>query len=323
MPLDSALLERVPERYRSPFLSDGWVHQKYLGWKLVADRPGLRVLNKRYGPFERYLMLLTAGGKAALEETVKRSVGQLGRFDIFIHDFEDVLEGRPPCLAGHVFARVERGERLLNIATYVVDLAQSKDDLWKGLNATARKMVRKAEKSGAVFHSTVSNPEVIDAFYRLYLPMARTNRLAIPNRADIDNMSKGGDLRCTYCTDKNGRIGIVQLLYFCENIAIPMYGAGGKDMTGTGQFVQWNNLLLAQQLGCRWYDLGGVSDPDRLDGIHLFKKSIGGAFVSLGVEYRCRGTLFYIASHLRAAKLWWRSRSLLRRKQFELGTSNE
>ena len=301
MPLDSAQLESVPERYCSPFLSDGWVQQKYLGWKLVADRPGLRVLNKRYGPFERYLMLLTAGGKAALEEAVKRSVGQLGRFDIFIHDFEDVLEGPPPCLAGQVFARVERGERLLNIATYVVDLAQSKDDLWKGLNATARKMVRKAEKSGAVFHSTVSNPEVIDAFYRLYLPMARTNRLAIPNRADIDNMSKGGDLRCTYCTDKDGRIEIVNLLYLCENIAFYMHGAGRADITGAGQFIQWNNLLLAQQLGCRWYDLGGVPDPNCLDGIHVFKKSIGGAFVSLGQEYRCQGTLFLLAERIRRA----------------------
>jgi hypothetical protein len=53
----------VKRVYRSIFLDDGWAHQKYFGWTLAKDRPGLRVLRKKRLAFTRSLMLLSKGGE--------------------------------------------------------------------------------------------------------------------------------------------------------------------------------------------------------------------------------------------------------------------
>ena len=40
----TVMLDKQPEAYQSVFLEDGWAHQRYFGWKVALDHPGLRVL---------------------------------------------------------------------------------------------------------------------------------------------------------------------------------------------------------------------------------------------------------------------------------------
>src|SRR2546430_1812944 len=84
--------ERV---YRSVFLGNTWAHQKYLGWTVVDNLPGLRVLKKSYGIFDRYLLLLTAPGTGPLEDAVARAMGPLGLSDVIIHDFDGIYSEAP------------------------------------------------------------------------------------------------------------------------------------------------------------------------------------------------------------------------------------
>src|SRR4051812_47054822 len=88
--------------YRSIFLADGWAHQKYFGWRVIADMPGLRVLTKRRAIFDRYLILLTKGGEAPLTGWVTRAAGKFGLSNIVVHDFDRLIVG-VPIIAGRLF----------------------------------------------------------------------------------------------------------------------------------------------------------------------------------------------------------------------------
>lgn len=284
--------------YRSIFLSDEWAHQKYFGWQVKHDSPGLRVLAKRYSIFTRYLVLLLSGGEEALEGFVESLNGQFAQLDIYVHDFDGLLI-QPYRCANRKFRETTRGERLLNVGTYVTDLSLSENELMRRLHPTCRQRARQAEALGAMFSHRPFAPSSLEDFYRLYVPMAKRNQLGVPSRDAIYKMCQNGDLKYTCCMGPGRGIGIVHLMYVSNNIGFSMYTAGRSEIAGAGQFLQWNNMLLAKRLGCRWYDFGGVADPSVMDGIHTFKRSFGGDFVSLGCEYRCSGMMFSVTDRVR------------------------
>lgn len=281
-------------KYHSIFLDDDWAHQKYYGWNLIEDHPGLRVLERRRFALLRNLMLLTKGGEARLDDAVTRARGRLGLADVIIHDFDCVLPD-PPLLARLQFRRSEQRERLLNIATYVVDLKEDYETLWKNLGTKSRNAVRKAESSKMRYVHDKDFKSAIECFYRFYQPIARQYALETPDYKILEKMQKGGNLICVSCERDDGKTSLVNLLYLTGNCGFYMYGASDLAVgTGTGQFVQWNSILLLKEMGFGWYDLGGVQDPRKMDGIHQFKKSIGGVFRELGNEFRYEAQGFAI-----------------------------
>ena len=127
----------------------------------------------------------------------------------------------------------------------------------------------------------------IECFYRFYQPVARKYALETPDYMMLEKMQKGGNLICVSCESDDEKTSAVNVLYLTGNCGFYMYGASDSVVgTGTGQFVQWNTILLLKERGFGWYDLGGVQDPRKMDGIHQFKKSLGGVFQELGDEFR-------------------------------------
>lgn len=53
--------------------------------------------------------------------------------------------------------------------------------------------------------------------------------------------------------------------------------------------LQWYALGVAQQRGCRWYDLGGI-DPEGNPGVYAFKAGLGGVDVTAPGPFECRPT---------------------------------
>lgn len=281
--------------YRSIFLDDSWAHQKYFNWGVVEDRTGLRVLRKRQSGFTRSLILLTKGGETALEESVRQSCGRIGAADVIIHDF-DCLLPESPVVAGRSFRSTDQSERMLNIATYVVDLEEREEVLWNKFGAKSRNAVRKAESNGARFIQDADFKKTVNSFYEFYEPVARRNALSTPSYELLERMHRGGNLLCVACEESGGKITAVNLIYSAGRSSLFMYGANDPAAgTGSGQFIQWNTILMLQKFGCEWYDLGGVQVQAEMDGIHRFKKSIGGAFQNLGVEFRHETLSFALA----------------------------
>jgi lipid II:glycine glycyltransferase (peptidoglycan interpeptide bridge formation enzyme) len=280
--------------YRSIFLDDGWAHQRYYGWCLTEDHPGLRVLQKKRLAFTRSLVLLTKGGEARLDDALRRSCGRLGLADLLIHDFDCVLPD-PPVVAGLRFHRAEQRERVLNIATYVVDLKEGDETLWKNFGAKSRNSARKAESNGMRFVQDRDFKSTMDCFYRFYEPVALRHALETPDYRVLEKMQKEGNLHLVSCERSDGKISVVNILYLTGRCSLYMYGASDPEAgAGAGQFVQWKSILLLKKFGYEWYDLGGIQDPAKMDGIHQFKKSIGGTFHKLGDEFRYETPSFAI-----------------------------
>ena len=230
-----------------------------------------------------------------LDGAVARTRGRLGLADILIHDFDGVLSDSP-VVAGLRFHSAEQRERLLNIATYVIDLKENDETLWKSFGQKGRNKVRIAESNGMRFVYDTGFKRMVDYFIKFYEPVARRNNLEIPKFRILKKMQEGGNLVCVSCEEGNGKTSVVNILYLTGQYGFYMYGASDPEVgTGAGQFVQWNSILLLKKLGYGWYDLGGVQDPSKMDGIHQFKKSIGGGFHKMGNEFRYETPSFAIA----------------------------
>ena len=88
---------------------------------------------------------------------------------------------------------------MLNIATYVIDLEQDEEALWKNLGPKSRNAVRKAEKDGVSFVCGEDFYAVIDCFYSLYLPIAQQKKLDIPSVGNAKNDAGWGKFNLCFC----------------------------------------------------------------------------------------------------------------------------
>lgn len=272
--------------YRSLFLGDGNPHQQYYGWVVAEDMPGLRVLRKRHGAITRHLALLSSAGLQALPEAVGRAKGRLGLSDVFIHDFENLLPAAP-VLEGLRFHRATDSERLLNVATFVIDVSKDEDALFSAMSSDYRRKVRKAEASGVKVEVTDNpSPSLFANFADAYASFATQRGLAPFHPEIVQRMySQGNALLLTAA--RGDEVTNYLHLYTSGDTALFMHGVNlAKENDGAGQFLHWQAIRELAKRGFTWYDLGGVATVDPANGIYNFKQKFGGELVLLGSEWR-------------------------------------
>lgn len=272
--------------YRSIFLSRDWAHQKYFGWRVVEERPGLRVLTKRHAVFTRHLMLLTREGGAAADSYIARSARLGGLSDIVVHDFDRCLASRA-CIAGREFQEAAQDQRLLNVATFVVALRQDEGAILHEMTADYRRKIRKAEAAGITVEGHEQPPrEFRSAFFSALQSLAGERGLAPVSQDVIEAMYAAGDAML-FVTRKGGSPTNYLHIYRTDNIGFFMYGVNlSRENDGAGQFLHWSVMRRLKADGLSWYDLGGVASRDAADGIYTFKARFGGSYVDLGTEMR-------------------------------------
>lgn len=294
------LRESSTAPYRSIFLSDDWAHQKYFGWNVWRDAPGLRILASRRWVFRRYLILLSADGVSRLEEGLQGLTGLRFSTVVVIHDFDRLIPpGDPLVIAGYSFTAAGQGQRLLNIATFVIDLTNTLDELWRNLGGKSRNSVRKAEQAELTFGPASNPSEALDVFYDQSANAISRHHLNYADKALLMKMFRGGSLDILVTQTSAQDIKNVTIIYKSGDAALYMYGSSDKDVpSGLGQYVQWRVIQLLKERGFRWYDLGGVASKSPGDPIYKFKQSIGGQAVDLGTEFCCRGAGLRLAQGL-------------------------
>jgi hypothetical protein len=291
----------TPRVYRSVFLANAWAHQKYLSWTVVNDLPGLRILKKRYGIFDRYLLLLTAPGTAGLEDAVARAMGPVGLSDVIIHDFDSVYS-EAPRLARHVFRRAKDSERLLNVATFVIDLLQEESAIFAGMSSECRRRIRRAQEAGVIVEAhPCPAPELRNAFSSALSSFAVDYGLKLVDAAAIDRMYDSGDA-ILYVARNKGIVTNYLFVYTAGGIGYTMYGLNlmkgnnGEGYSlgcrrGANRYVHWEAMRHLKAAGMEWFDIGGLSSLDRTERIHSYKEQFGGTLVDLGTEWRCMGAI--------------------------------
>ena len=287
-------------RYQSIFLEDGWAHQKYYGWRQIVSEPGLRVLTRARGPLRRALILAHGLNSDALDAAIRRARVIDARTDLILHDFDDAGQDMRK-VAGRDWRRATAAERLLNIATFVIDLARDDDALLAAMSSDYRRKIRKAREAGVAITAEESpSAATIDTFLSRFHDMADERGLARLDRAAIENMFSRGDLTLFSAT-QGGEVLNMLTAYRAGDKAIFLHGVGGdKRNDGSGQYLHFEVMRQLRARGLRWYDLGGLASTDEANGIFRFKKGFGGELVRLGCEYVSRPPLVRAVAGLRA-----------------------
>lgn len=272
--------------YRSIFLADDWAHQKYFGWKVAADLPGMRVLSKPMSVFERYLVLLSGNDVEMLAEWVRHGSGAAGRRDVVIHDFSDSFA---PAANGPLsgFHKSEQRERLLNIGTFAIDLAQDEDTVFGAMSSDYRRKIRKATKAGLdveVFNKP--DAALVTGFVEAFRSFAAERGLNAIDYKTVTAMYANGDA-VLFVIRRGAEITNYLHIYTAGDAGQFMYGINpSKENDGAGQNLHWQAMRYLKRMGYRWYDLGGIASTDPADGIFNFKQKFGGQLVDLGSEWR-------------------------------------
>jgi hypothetical protein len=277
--------------YRSIAFEPGAPLEKYLGWVPLLDEPGLKIIEQWRGPVRRCMILAQGLSEAQIGEIIRRLRLLDARTDLVLHDFDD--SGREErIVAGRLWRRARDDERILNKATFVVDLARDDEAIIKCMNPDHRRNLRKARDAGLrveacdhpareEFQELVSNFET----------MARKQGLRSLDRAATQRMFDGGDLTL-FRVLAGCEMRAAATVYQAADKAYWMIGVdSGKRQDGAGRILQFEIMRELRARGVRWYDFGGVASTDESDGIFQFKKGFGGEFVSLGSEYLHRPPL--------------------------------
>ncbi|MGI9104581.1 MAG: GNAT family N-acetyltransferase [Terriglobales bacterium] len=291
----------VTQAYESIFLQPGWVHEAYYGWSMLAFEPGrLKLLRKCRAAVSQNLLLASGVEDGELAK-IATSHGLLKATSITtLHDFGAKADERRTLGERH-FLLLRSGERMLNVATYVIDLAASQEELWERLGSKSRNMVRRAEAAGMRFTiSRMGDANLLTKFFQLHASVAARNQFRPANKPAIQRMRQDGRLLIAACSAADGAVLTVNLIYTSGDSAYFLLGASVDELPpGCGQLMHWQTSLDLKRAGLRWYDLGGVP-PDPSHGIHRFKASLGGSFCDLGREFR------YTPTALASVYGWYR-----------------
>lgn len=275
--------------YRSIFLEPDWVHVRYHGWQDSWPEPTVRILSKHHGPFQRHLVMSELADESRVLALLRQLRSRAGPMaEIILHDFAccSALESALP---GIGFAPLPAAERLLNIATFVIDLRRSDEDLLARMSADCRRKIRKAQKEGSRFlvddHPSGST---IAAFLVDFARIAAERSLQRPAADVVRRMFDDG--RATLFTVEQGGDASHRLMtYRAGDKAIFLYGVGGaKSNSGAGNLLHWSAMRHLRQTGVNWYDFGGLASTSEADGIYRFKRGFGGELVDLGKEFGSR-----------------------------------
>lgn len=171
------------------------------------------------------------------------------------------------------------------LATLVLDLAPTEEEILAGLEKDTRWSVRQAAKRGVEIREAADDA-ALRAFYDLYRLTGTRARFITRTweyYALVWRTLIGAGLARLRLAYADGRAVAGAMTWRCGERELYMYGAsndeGRKRYASYG--LQWECIRAAKAGGALAYDLGGIPvDPSRKDdpmyGPYLFKKGFGG-----------------------------------------------
>jgi hypothetical protein len=205
--------------------------------------------------------------------------------------------------------------------TSVLDLEQPLEVLHAALSKTYRYEIRRAAEKDQLHCVQLDQPTLNDlrTFVEFYDKFARPKRLQPAHREKLACLLKSDALRLCFVYPLNSHESIVahafvvaghrvRLLYSASQIDKQNSKTEGQLVGRSNKFLHWDNIVHFRSLGCRRYDLGGMSSDSSQKSITEFKRHFGGASVREFNHVRPGSAVGRIALEIR--RLLHRSRPL-------------
>lgn len=177
--------------------------------------------------------------------------------------------------------------------TILLDLAAPVEALRMGLHQRWRNKLKHAESSGYGVREGTGD-ELFGIFEAMFHEMMRRKRFEtnvdVGEHREMQRLLDAPAKMHVLICEKDGRPRNGLVFSTMGEGAIYLLGATSDEgLCGNGAYLlQWLSVLRAKQLGCRWYDLGGIH-PEKNPGGYQFKSGMGGREVALIGAYVMNG----------------------------------
>lgn len=171
------------------------------------------------------------------------------------------------------------GHPILPTRTRWIDLTQSEEKLFNGLDKDTRNLVRRAAKNGV----SIIESKDLDSFYKLWSSNAKNKGFFTPFAKEMNNFWKSFTEKHLLIARFQGQI-VAAALLFCYNEGA-YYAFAASNNSGrrihAPYLLAWESIKRAKRWGYDRFDFEGVADPKvsrtkNWVGFSHFKKGFGG-----------------------------------------------
>lgn len=184
-----------------------------------------------------------------------------------------------PATTNTIFRTYPIGAVAAPYGSYVIDLRQPEETIWRNIGARTRQYIKAAPKEGV---SVRTGPEHAEAAYRLITDTLRRSGLPFMSRKSFTTYLDGlGEYGRVMIAEHHGRMQSCAVYAYSRHSAYYVYA--GNDVPyhhGAGKLMHWEAILEFRQLGVQWYDFVGARIAPRpgskQDALGSFKRRFGG-----------------------------------------------
>ena len=177
-----------------------------------------------------------------------------------------------------IFSTYPDGANAAPYGSYVIDLGQTQDVLWKNIDRITRQNIKTAIKKGV---SVRSGSEYLDRAYVLVRDTFKRSKLSFMSLTSFKKFVNGlGEYGKIMIADCQGVAQSYVLFAFSEYCAYAVY-AGNivGQINGENKLLYWEAIRQFKELGIRLYDfMGARVNPkpgSKQEALSLFKRRFG------------------------------------------------
>ncbi len=183
-----------------------------------------------------------------------------------------------PATNNSIFRTFPDGAATAPYGTYVIDLRQPEDVLWRSIGKSTRLNISTAQRDGVSIREGV---EFLDPAYDLIRETFRRSKLAFMHRDSFKRFALAlGENGKFLMAEYQGTAQSYSLFAFSTPRAYAIYGGNiPHQHQGAMKLLQWEAIRLFRNLGIRTFDFFGARiDPQKgskQESINLMKRRLG------------------------------------------------
>lgn len=161
--------------------------------------------------------------------------------------------------------------------TFIMNLNNTEDFLWKHLNKKTRNEVRQAEKKGVII-KCAKNEDSFYEWWNIYESTARNKKFGAQPRSLVYETFKNSDISRLFVAKVEDKIVSGAFLLINK---VPQYWLGATDLSYSkyrpNNLLHWEIIKWAEKQKYPYYDLGGAV-INKEHGPTKFKRGFGGEY---------------------------------------------
>ena len=187
-----------------------------------------------------------------------------------------------PASTNSIFRTYPEGADAAPYGSYVIDLGQPEDILWRNIGKVTRQNISTAQKSGVSIHSGI---EHLDTAYLLTRNTFRRSKLPFMNYDSFKRYALGlGENARLLVADYQGVVQSCNLYAYSDYCAYAVYAGSIEGAhQGAMKLIQWEAIRQFRMLGVKRFDfMGARIDPEKgskQEAINMFKKRFGAELI--------------------------------------------